>query len=211
MTLFIRRRAPLLIAVAALVAAAGAAALYWRASSRNVAEAQCGRWDATPVDALAQGEVAGVHVARTPQPAPPVAFQTESGAARTAADFNGRVILLNLWATWCVPCRKEMPALDALQAALGGPDFEVVAVNMDSRDPAKPRQWLTSNGISNLVYYADPQGKVFQALRSADRASGLPTTLIVNRKGCVVANLDGPAEWASADAQALLRAVLQQK
>ncbi|GGC46239.1 thiol:disulfide interchange protein TlpA [Chelatococcus reniformis] len=211
MTPSIRRRASWLVAVAALVAAAGAAALYWRASSRNVAEAQCGRWDAASVDALAKGEVAGVRVARTPEPAPPIAFQAANGAARTAADFSGRVILLNLWATWCVPCRKEMPALDALQAALGGPDFEVVAVNMDGRDPAKPRRWLTDNGISNLVYYADPQGKVFQALRSAERASGLPTTLVVNRRGCVVANLDGPAEWASADAQALLRAILQQK
>jgi thiol-disulfide isomerase/thioredoxin len=204
-------RRTLIVALVGLLIAAGGAALYWRASYRNVDEAACGNWQGAPVDALAKGEVAGVQVARMPRPAPPLTFQAADGAPLTLADFGGKVTLLNLWATWCVPCRKEMPALDALQAKLGGPEFQVVAVNMDSRDPEKPREWLKANRIENLTYYADPQGKVFQALRAADRANGLPTTLVVNRKGCVVASLEGPAEWASEDGLALMRAVLQQR
>ena len=81
-------------------------------------------------------------------------------------------MLFNLWATWCVPCRKEMPALDELQAKLGGTDFEVVAVNIDTRDPDKPRAWLKEVGIERLAYYADPAAKVFQDLKQAGKALG---------------------------------------
>ena len=85
-------------------------------------------------------------------------------------------MLFNLWATWCVPCRKEMPALDELQAKLGGADFEVVAVNIDTRDPEKPRAWLKEVGIERLAYYADPAAKVFQDLKQVGKAWGMPTT-----------------------------------
>ena len=75
------------------------------------------------------------------------------------ADFKGKTILVNLWATWCVPCREEMPALDKLQAEFGGPDFEVVAINVDTRNRDKPKAWLQENGIRNLAYHADPDGQ----------------------------------------------------
>ena len=98
---------------------------------------------------------------------------------RQLSDWRGRTVLLNLWATWCVPCRKEMPALDALEGKLGGPAFEVVAVNIDTRDPDKPKNWLKEVGIDRLAYYADPSAKVFQDLkvgrarhRHADHAAG---------------------------------------
>ncbi len=109
-------------------------------------------------------------------------------------------MLFNLWATWCVPCRKEMPALDALQAKLGGPAFEVVAVNIDTRDPDKPHAWLKEVGIDRLAYYADPSAKVFQDLKVAGKAFGMPTTLLVDAAGCEIGTLAGPAEWASEDA-----------
>ena len=117
-------------------------------------------------------------------------------------------MLLNLWATWCVPCRKEMPTLDALQQRLGGPDFEVVAVNIDTRDPDKPKAWLKEIGISKLAYYADPTAKTFQDLKAIGRAFGMPTTLLIDRQGCEIGTIAGPAEWASDDAVKLIQAAL---
>jgi len=117
-------------------------------------------------------------------------------------------VLLNLWATWCVPCRKEMPALAALQEKLGGPGFEVVAVNIDTRNAEKPKAWLQTNGVTGLAYYSDASAKVFQELRAVGKAIGMPTTLIVDGNGCELANLAGPAEWASGDALKLVTAAL---
>jgi len=117
-------------------------------------------------------------------------------------------VLLNLWATWCIPCRKEMPALDALQAKLGSPQFEVVSINIDTRDPDKPRAWLKEVGITRLGYYADASAKVFQDLKLVGRAIGMPTTLLVDPQGCEIGTIAGPAEWASEDAIKLVRAAL---
>jgi hypothetical protein len=101
-----------------------------------------------------------------------------------------------------------MPALDALQARLGGPDFQVVAVNIDTRDPDKPKNWLKDVGVSHLTYYADPEAKIFQDLKAAGKAVGMPTTLLVDSSGCNVATLAGPAEWASDDAIKLVQAAI---
>ena len=115
-------------------------------------------------------------------------------------------MLLNLWATWCVPCRKEMPALDALQGKLGSDTFEVVAVNIDTRNLDKPKTWLQEVGITKLGYYADPSAKVFQDLKAIGKAFGMPTTLLVDAQGCELGTLAGPAEWASDDAVKLIEA-----
>jgi thiol-disulfide isomerase/thioredoxin len=157
---------------------------------------------------FARGEVAAVAVATKPKRLPDLAFNDGAGASRTLADWRGRTVLFNLWATWCVPCRKEMPALDALQGKLGGPEFEVVSVNIDTRDPAKPRAWLKEVGVDRLVYYADNTAKVFQDLKAIGKAFGMPTTLIVDPNGCELATLAGPAEWASDDAVKLIGAAL---
>ena len=117
-------------------------------------------------------------------------------------------MLLNLWATWCVPCRKEMPALDALQGKLGGPAFEVVAINIDTRDAEKPKTWLKDANITTLGYYADASAKAFQELKAVGRAFGMPTTLLVDAQGCELGTLAGPAEWASDDAVKLVTAAL---
>jgi hypothetical protein len=101
-----------------------------------------------------------------------------------------------------------MPALDALQGKLGGPDFEVVAINIDTRDPEKPKAWLKEVGVVKLAYYADNTSKVFQDLREIGKAFGMPTTLLVDRAGCELASLAGPAEWASEDALKLIAAAL---
>jgi thiol-disulfide isomerase/thioredoxin len=157
---------------------------------------------------LVRGEVAAVAVAGAPKVLPALAFKDGSGAERSLADWRGRTVLLNLWATWCVPCRKEMPALDALQSRIGGADFEVVSINIDTRDTDKPRTWLSNAGIRSLAYYADNNAKVFQDLKAVGKAFGMPTTLIVDRSGCEIASLAGPAEWASDDAIKLVSAAL---
>ena len=157
---------------------------------------------------FARGEVAAVGVSQTPKTLPALAFKDASGADKTLADWRGRTVLLNLWATWCVPCRKEMPALDALQSRLGGADFEVVSINIDTRDVEKPRTWLKEVGIAKLGYYADNSAKVFQDLKAVGKAFGMPTTLLVDRNGCELATLAGPAEWASDDAIKLVTAAL---
>jgi thiol-disulfide isomerase/thioredoxin len=158
---------------------------------------------------FARGEVAAVSVVKASKTLPPLAFKDASGTEKTLADWRGRTVLLNLWATWCVPCRKEMPALDALQARLGGPDFDVVAVNIDTRDADKPKAWLKDTGIEKLGYYADSSARVFQDLKAAGKAFGMPTTLLVDPNGCELAALAGPAEWASDDAVKLVAAALK--
>ncbi len=157
---------------------------------------------------LARGEVAAMAAATKPLKVPNLAFRDAAGAERQLADWHGRTVLLNLWATWCIPCRKEMPALDALQAKLGSPEFEVVAINIDTRDPDKPLNWLKEVGVTRLSYYADANAKVFQDLKLIGRAFGMPTTLLVDPAGCEIGTLAGPAEWASEDAIKLVSAAL---
>jgi thiol-disulfide isomerase/thioredoxin len=157
---------------------------------------------------LARGDVAAVAVTNAPRTQPARAVKAAAGTEKTLAAWRGRTVLFNLWATWCVPCRKEMPALDMLQAKLGSPAFEVVSVNIDTRDAGKPKAWLNEIGVNRLAYYADNTAKVFQDLKAVGKAFGMPTTLIVDPNGCELAYLAGPAEWASEDAVRLVRAAL---
>jgi thiol-disulfide isomerase/thioredoxin len=200
------------IAVAALAgAAAGLVAVYGIGRfGRNAGELACrpGVETARRIDPFVRGEVAAVSTADEPRRIPDLAFRDAAGAPKTLADWRGRAVLFNLWATWCVPCRKEMPALDALQARLGGPRFDVVAVNIDTRDPEKPKTWLKDVGVNRLAYYSDPSAKVFQDLKLIGRAFGLPTTLLLDPAGCEIGTAAGPAEWASQDGLKLVRAAL---
>jgi thiol-disulfide isomerase/thioredoxin len=157
---------------------------------------------------FARGEVAAMSAASRPILMPDLTFRDGKGAERKLSEWRGRTVLFNLWATWCVPCRKEMPALDELQGKLGGADFEVVAVNIDTRDADKPRAWLKEVGIERLAYYADPAAKVFQDLKQVGKAWGMPTTILVDAAGCEIGTLAGPAEWASEDALKLVSAAL---
>jgi thiol-disulfide isomerase/thioredoxin len=178
--------------------------------SRNASDPSCRAATelAKKLTPLIHGEVAALNPASSGLRIPDLTFQDASGATRKLSEWRGKVVLLNLWATWCVPCRKEMPALDALEHELGGPRFEVVAVNIDTRDPEKPKAWLAETGIKDLAYYADPTAKIFQDLKLIGKAFGMPTTLLLDPAGCEIASLAGPAEWASGDALTLLRAAL---
>jgi thiol-disulfide isomerase/thioredoxin len=201
------------LAAALLGAAAGVAAVYGigglsRNGAVSGADASCaGAIEAAKLlTPLARGEVAAFSPAETPRRLPDLAFTNGEGRSVKLSDFRGRVTLINLWATWCVPCRKEMPALDALEARLGGPDFSVLAINLDTGDRAKPKKFLGEIGVKNLAYYEDPSTNSFQELKRYGRAIvGLPATVLVDREGCELGVLPGPAEWASEDALALLR------
>ena len=179
-------------------------------AGRNSADAACASTAALArrIAPLAKGEVAAVVVADAPRQLPTLTFSDAAGQSKSLADWRGKTVLLNLWATWCVPCRREMPALDALQRELGGENFQVVAVNIDTRDPDKPKRWLAETGVKNLSYYADPSAKTFQELKAIGKAFGMPTTLLVDTNGCEIAALAGPAEWASPDALALVKAAI---
>ncbi len=147
---------------------------------------------------LAHGEVAA-----------DLAFEDADGKPRKLSEWRGRTVLVNLWATWCVPCRKEMPALDSLQTKLGGRDFEVVAVNIDTRDPEKPKNFLKDANLTRLDYFSDQKAKVFQDLKAVGRALGMPTSVLVDGAGCEIATIAGPAEWASDDAVKLITAAMK--
>jgi thiol-disulfide isomerase/thioredoxin len=158
---------------------------------------------------LAHGEVAALTMATSPLRLPDLAFEDANGRPKKLSDWRGRTVLVNLWATWCVPCRKEMPALEGLQTKLGGPDFEVVAVNIDTRDPEKPKSFLKEANLTRLGYFVDQKAKVFQDLKAVGRALGMPTSVLVDGQGCEIATIAGPAEWDSDDAVKLISAAVK--
>ncbi|MGP0060594.1 MAG: thiol:disulfide interchange protein TlpA [Beijerinckiaceae bacterium] len=156
---------------------------------------------------LVHGEVAALTLAAKPAPLPPLSFSGSDGKTVTLADFRGRDVLLNLWATWCVPCRQEMPALDRLEAKLGGQDFEVVAINIDTARLERPKAFLNEIGVRSLRFYSDSKADVFQVLKQDRKLLGLPTTILIGKDGCEIGTLAGPAQWDSEDALTLLTAV----
>jgi thiol-disulfide isomerase/thioredoxin len=141
-----------------------------------------------------------------PEPAavPELRFVNGEGQPKTLTDFRGKVVLLNLWATWCLPCRKEMPDLDKLQAELGSDKFEVVALSVDRAGVAGARKFLDQIGTKALTLYADPTARMANELRVV----GLPATLLIDPEGREVGRLMGPADWASEDAKRLVRSVM---
>ena len=145
----------------------------------------------TVVPALAQGAPEGFIIHDSPRPVPQVTFEDASGAQRDLSAFAGKVVLLNLWATWCGPCRKEMPTLDRLQHQLGGPGFEVVALSVDHAGMDAVRKFYASVGIVDLAAYNDRFVRATMTLG----AIGLPTTLLLNRAGAEIGRYIGPAEW----------------
>ena len=157
---------------------------------------------------FARGEVAAFDVSQAPRPVPNVAFKGPDGAETGLDALKGRMRLVNLWATWCAPCKAEMPALNTLQAERGGKDFEVVAINVDTRNLDKPPIWLKDNRIDHLAYYSDPAGRVLPAIQSHAGAVGLPTTLLIDGAGCEIGVVKGPADWASEDARLLINAAM---
>lgn len=146
-------------------------------------------------------------VHKAPKPVASIAFKDQRGKTRSLGDFKGKAVVVNFWATWCVPCRKEMPTLDRLQAALGGPNFEVVPVSMDLGGINTVRKFYAEIGVHNLAMYVDTSGQALHAVGGF----GLPTTLILYRDGEEVARITGPAEWDSVEMMDFLKPVIAQR
>jgi thiol-disulfide isomerase/thioredoxin len=213
------RPATKLIALAALAGIlAGAAAVYVIGSRSGNGETaalagagQCtaAKDKAAALEPFFTGQVAAMMAAEQPRPLPQLSFNGPDGKPMAIPDFSGKTLLVNLWATWCVPCREEMPALNALQKDLGSDRFEVVAINIDTGTDEKPKAFLDDTGVHDLGYYRDSSMGVFNALKKEGLAFGLPVTLLMDDKGCLVAAMNGPAVWDSEDAKALIRAAVE--
>jgi thiol-disulfide isomerase/thioredoxin len=140
----------------------------------------------------------------SPQPLADITFQDTSGKDVTLSSFKGKTILLNLWATWCQPCREEMPALNRLQQALGSNDFEVVVLSLDRQGLEASRKFLDDVNAHDVKLYTDATTKQGLALKLV----GMPTTILINKDGLEVGRLAGPAKWDSDDAKALIKAAM---
>jgi thiol-disulfide isomerase/thioredoxin len=159
---------------------------------------------ASPLATFAKGAMAAFIAQPELKPVPALAFKDATGADASLDKFRGKVVLLNLWATWCAPCRAEMPALNALQKELGGKDFEVVALSLDLKGIEVAQKFLTEVKADGLTTYIDGSAKALTTLQ----APGLPTTLLIDREGRELGRLLGPAEWNSPEAKALIGAAI---
>jgi thiol-disulfide isomerase/thioredoxin len=203
-----------LVAIAAVAGiVAGAAAVYVReTTSGNAVEAadakQC-EGSVAQAEALKpylKGEIAAMIPVSEPTLIQGLNFQDKGGVPMTMANFADKTVLINLWATWCVPCREEMPALNNLQKTAGGEAFQVLAINIDTGDVEKPQTFLEETGVDALGLYRDASMGVFNQLKREGLAFGLPVTLLVNGKGCLLGSMNGPAAWDGTDAKALVTA-----
>ena len=212
-----QRKAILALGAAAMAAIAGFAAVYVTLGrSDNVVpppSTTAAQRPASPQTApagpgsnpLSQGHVAAFVFRKAPEALPEVKFQDAAGTDRTLADWRGKVVLLNLWATWCLPCRKEMPSLDRLQKEMGSDKFEVVAISVDRKGAAASKKFLDETEVERLALYVDATARLTSELRVV----GLPATLLLDAQGREIGRLLGPAEWDSEDAKRLIRSAMQ--
>jgi thiol-disulfide isomerase/thioredoxin len=154
--------------------------------------------------ALREGDMKKLIFHSSPKPVSTKPFDTPDGGTATLADYEGKVVLLNFWATWCAPCRKEMPSLDALNMEMGGDAFEVVTIATGRNSPAAMRRFFEETGVQTLPLYNDTR----QAVARDMAVLGLPITVVLNSDGEEIARLRGDAEWNSENANAVLRAVI---
>ncbi|WP_118137482.1 TlpA disulfide reductase family protein [Oceanicella sp. SM1341] len=191
-----KRRAPLLSALLYAAALAGA----------NPAAAQ----EVTPellatLKAGLSGDMRKLALAEAPGRSYDAGFRTAAGEDTTlAAEAAGRIALVNFWATWCAPCREEMPALNALEKELGGPDFTVITIATGPNNPAKIDRFMEDEGIDALPRHTDQRA----ALGRQAGVLGLPVTMILDREGRELGRLTGGADWASPEARALIEALI---
>lgn len=204
----------MLAAVAGVVA--GAAAVYVKEAGygngigETAAADQCGlaKDRAAALTPFTKGQVAAMAVPPAPISLRDVSFKGAEGQPLSISSFAGKTVLLNVWATWCVPCREEMPALNALEKSVGNDKFEVVAVNIDTGDEEKTKAFRTEYAIDKLGYYRDNTMGVFNVLKKQGLAFGLPVTLLIDGKGCLISAMNGPAVWDSDDAKTLIKAAI---
>ena len=152
------------------------------------------------LDPLVHGEVAAFGLSKPARAAPDLTFNGPDGEPVTLASFKGKTLLVNLWATWCIPCRKEMPALDKLKGSWAAPTSRSSPSTSTRRGSTAPRPFLKDTGVEHSASYRRPQRRRAPALKSEGQLLGLPTTLLIDRNGCELGTMAGPAEWASPEA-----------
>ncbi|MBU3260059.1 TlpA family protein disulfide reductase [Roseovarius sp. PS-C2] len=161
--------------------------------------------DTAALNALRSGDMKKLTFHETPQPVSSVAFEREDGTSGTLADYAGKHVVLNFWATWCAPCRKEMPMLSELQADLGGDAFEVVTIATGRNPPPAMKKFFDDIGVDNLPLHRDPKS----ALARQMGVFGLPITVILDPEGQEIARMQGDAHWNSDSAKAILTALIE--
>lgn len=161
--------------------------------------------DYTSLNDLRRGDMRKLAIPDLPVPASQAAFEDAEGNAVTLAQWRGKTVLVNFWATWCAPCRAEMPSLDALQRELGGTEFQVLTIATGRNPPPAMQKFFAEVGITDLPQLRDPK----RALSREMGVFGLPTTVILNADGAEIARMTGDADWHSGDALMFLRAVIE--
>lgn len=209
-----RRSALRLSASMTVLAAAGTLGIYGCSDgSGNGSDTQASGSDAleaikAAVGPTLTGDIAAMALRNPSENLGQLAFNNASGEAIFMADTGSKIRLVNLWATWCAPCREEMPWLDELQAQRGGDNFEVIAISVDGGSAEKPTAFFNEIGLQNLAFYHDPTIGVFNELKRQGLAFGLPVTILMDRENNVIANMNGPAHWSSPDAFAMVDAAI---
>ncbi len=190
-----------LIAVAGLGLGLVAAGIYWLGNGSTTPAEPV---DYSAVEALREDQMRKLMFHSAPQSVSEAVFQAEDGADMTLADLKGKHVALNFWATWCAPCRKEMPSLANLQAELGGDDFEVVTVAVGRNPSEAIDRFFAEEGITGLPKHVDPSNRLSRDMAVA----GLPITVILNPEGMEIARLIGDAEWDTNSAKAIVTALI---
>ncbi len=158
---------------------------------------------------FAKGDMAAMRILENPVDLTRLSFSDGEGKSLTISDWHGQTVLLNLWATWCPPCRHEMPFLEDLEKQLGNENFQVVTVSIDLKSPDKPRAFFAETELKALKFYWDGSARIFAELKKENLAFGMPTTVLINSDGEALGVLNGPATWNSKDAIALINQALK--
>jgi thiol-disulfide isomerase/thioredoxin len=206
-----RQRSRLYAAAALVVVALAITATLWLSNAGPSGASGCAPLPAAAaaIDKAATGQLAAMQATAKGRGYADLPFEDATGKPVTLKDFAGKTLLVNFWASWCIPCRAEMPALAALAKKLDGPDFMVLPINLDIGTDGidKARAFLASANITNLPIYVDPTLKTLDRLKDNAVALGLPATLLLDRKACEIGVLQGPAQWDSPDGENVVKAL----
>ena len=201
-----------MLVIALLSAAVALALTLWIGNNGALQAAQCPAQadDAKAIGDAAVGELAALNGTGKGRGYADMAFTDAAGQPTTIAAFAGKKLLVNFWATWCAPCRAEMPALDAIAAKYNSDGFMVLPINLDIGEGGldKAKAFLAEVSLPNLPLYADTSFAAFERLKREAVAIGLPATLLLDEEGCELAVLQGPAEWHTPDGERVVEALI---
>ena len=203
-------RLRLFITLGVAIVAVAIAGWFFIANGATAKECPVQAEDAETIGDAAMGELAALNGTGEGRGYSTLAFKDEAGTAMTIADFKGKALLVNFWASWCVPCREEMPALDAIATKFNSDRFMVLPINLDIGEDGleKAESFLADNGFANLPLFADNSFDAFKRLQQEAVAIGLPATLILDGNGCELAVLQGPAHWDTPDGERVVETLL---